>query len=75
MYGREANCIELFSHTNIRVEIEDIEDLNNIQILTNPDERADTVSHDSENLDEWICPLMEAQSISRKNAHADILKE
>ena len=28
MYGREAHCIELFSHTNIRVEIEDIEDLN-----------------------------------------------
>lgn len=46
-----------------------------MQILTNPDEGADTFSHDSENPDEWICPLMEAQSISRKNAHADILKE
>ena len=75
MYGREANCIELFSHTNIRVEIEDIDDLNNMQILTNPDEGADTFSHDSENPDEWICPLMEARSISRTNAHANILKE
>ena len=46
-----------------------------MQILTNPDEGADTFSHNSENPDEWICPLMEARSISRTNTHANILKE
>ena len=75
MFGREANCINLFSHTNITIKNEDIEDLNNIQISTNPDEEGETFSPNPEHSDEWIHPLMEARTISKTNAHGNILKE